>query len=259
MRRKLNTTVKSGSKKRKLAVPSSTTKLYADDFRSVADMMRQQEKTESEVLREIVSDWFRKKRVEAYGKDQTDESVRRVYERIIDERISPLSEVVHQVKAAIDNLPNSQAVASVATSVPEGQSQSPEIMATLRDLRELLERTGYELTESANTQVSLLDEVQRSQKAVQGISCETYAATWTITDFIVRYLVEIALRKDNSNPTEVEAEVLRDRNGLRLEGLNKISMVEALFQLPNGFNLASRFLPQNFSPLNASDQVNQMI
>lgn len=250
MRTKNFSTAKNGSKKRKLAVPSSTTKLYADNYRDVAAMMREQSKSESEVIREIVSDWYRMKKIQALGKDQTEDPVRRIYERVIDERINPLTDSINELKSAIKNLPKSQTSAGSITSTEQPSEANNELQTAITELRELLEKTSYDVSESSETQISMLDDLLRGYKALHGIGCETFASAWSAVDFLVRYLVEPALKSQVASLSEAEEISTDERRNLRQDSLRKIADMEAFLHLPENYEFI-RSLAQNFSPFEA--------
>jgi hypothetical protein len=73
---------------------SSSSRLYVDDFQEVASMCRAENSNESEVIREIVHDWLRIKKVEALGRDQIEDPVRRIYERVLAQQIEPLHDAI---------------------------------------------------------------------------------------------------------------------------------------------------------------------
>lgn len=253
MRRRYALPKISGTKKRKIAKPNSSTHLFTDDYKEVLDICQAEGIKESEAIRLIVSDWLRSKKVEALGKDQVEDPIRRVYERVIGEQIAPLVETVQALKTALEKQPK------VRTSLPEPPpsnstqtSQFSALLESIAELKQMLEQTGSDLTEAGAAQMNQLELIHKSQLTLQSIGSETFAAGWTISDLIIRYLVEADLRAQNMEPESVESEVASERRGLRLEGLNKIASIEEFFDLPEEFRLAQLVLSSRTFPMSVA-------
>jgi hypothetical protein len=245
----------SSTKKRKIARPNSSTHLFTDDYKEVLDICQTEGIKESEALRLIVSDWIRDKKVEALGKDQLEDPIRRVYERVISEQIAPLVESVKTMKSVVERLSRGGG-ASPDKSQPSASPmpQTLGLLEAIAELRQMLEQTGSDLTESGAAQMEQLEQIHKSQLTLQSIGSETFATGWTITDLIIRYLVEADLRAQNKEPDEVESEVAAERRGLRLEGLKKIAGIEAFFNLPDEFRLAQLVLSSRTFPMSIAAQ-----
>jgi hypothetical protein len=238
------------NKKRKLCKQTSGTKLYQDDHKEVVKICDRNQQTEGEVIRKIVSDWLRGKRVEALGRNQVEDPVRRIYERVIDERINPLTNSINELKAAIKNLPKSGSSPGSIPSTEQPATQSSELQPLLAELRELLEKTSHDVSESSETQISMLDDLLRGYKALHGIGCETFASAWSAVDFLIRYLVEPALKSQVTSLSEAEEISTDERRNLRQDSLRKIADMEAFLRLPENYEFI-RSLAQNFSPFEA--------
>lgn len=244
-------TTKSGSKKRRIAKPNCTTRIFEDNYRELQQMIRAQGSNESEILREIVSDWFRMKKVQALGRDQTEDPIRRIYERVVEEKItahiSPLTASLQELKKMLGAFTGNRTSAPIVQSPTQNGGNT--ILEAIESLRALIEQTGSDLSETNALQVNQLDQIQKAHLALQAIGSENFAASWSILDLIIRYVVEMNLRDQQKSPDDVEREVTQDRAGLRLEGLRQIADVEELFSLPQELRLAELVLPQSlFQP-----------
>lgn len=238
------------NKKRKLCKQTSGTKLYQDDHKELVKICERNQQTEGEVLREIVSDWLRGKRVETLGRNQVEDPIRRIYERVIGEQIAPLVENIKTLKSAVESFSKGEVNKPQTTSRPSfSGDEIVRILGSIDELRSLLEQTGSELSETGAAQMNQLDQLHQSQLALQTIGSETFASSWTIADLFIRYLVEVDLRTQEMEPDRVEQIVAGERRGLRLEGLNKIAEIESFFQLPEKYRLAQQVLTSRTFPL----------
>lgn len=257
MKTKTPETVKRNSKKRTIAKPNCSTRLFVDNYREVQQMIRAQGSNESEVLREIVSDWFRMKRIQALGRDQTEDPIRRIYERVIEEKIkehiTPLTTTLSELKKVIGGFSTGNTPASQSDS--QSSSGNTDVLCALDSLRSLLEQTGSDLGESNAAQISQLEQLTQGHLALQAIGGENFAVGWSVLDLIIRFMVEINLHDRNKTPDEVEDYVRKERTGLRLEGLQKISGVEDLFDLPKALRIGKRVLPQSIFQQNGHESL----
>src|SRR5437868_10779857 len=185
-----------------MKVPCST-KLHPDTYRYVKSYVKAHKTTESEAIRDILDDWFRIKRVEALEKDETSSPVRKIYERVIDEKLQPLTILIEQLKSSFDLLSRQDLKLRSAQGSPSHPGESSSISSALQELKILLEETGSSLNESATLQMNQLEEMQISQETMRSISCETFASSWSILDLLVRYLVETDLRAQGAAPGDV--------------------------------------------------------
>lgn len=246
----------SDARKRKLSKTNSSTYLHEDDSAVVLSLAKAAGVGESEALRVIVSDWISSQRVKAMGRDQVEDPIRRIYERVVEERINPLAELVRQIKGSVEKLASGQPAPQMRELLPAaGQDNGGEILSAINGLRSLIEQTGSDLSESSAAQISQLDTIQAAVLGLHGITSETFASSWTIADLIARYLVEVSLRDQNLLPEEVESEATKERALLRLEGLMKIAGLGRLLELPKEFLLAESVLLQKFSPVNGQTTV----
>jgi hypothetical protein len=250
MAQRSRASTKKGSKRRRLSKVSCSTKLYEDNHRRIQQMMKADGAKESEVLRECISQYFRNEDVKALGRNQVEDPIRTIYERVIGEQLAPVLATIQQMKTALEKL-STGAPNKSQTSAPSALSGEDvlRILTSIDGLRSLIEQTGSDLTESGAAQTSQLDQLHQSQLALQTIGSETFASSWTIADLLIRYLVEVALRNQEMEPDRVEQIVAGERRGLRLEGLKKIAEIESFFELPEKYRLAQRVLTSRTFPL----------
>lgn len=69
---------------------SSTTKLFVDDLREVSTLSRDEGKCRSDVIRELVHEALRQRRLRALGRDEGENHVRRIYREAVAEGIEPV-------------------------------------------------------------------------------------------------------------------------------------------------------------------------
>lgn len=241
---------KKRTRKRRISKLTCSTKLYQDDHRTLTALVKDKASSESEVLRDIVSEWLRMKRVEALGKTQGEETVRKIYERILEEQLSPFTDQLRSIKASLHSLTNiSQFQAdSAKTSVAESSPASTEeILSRLNSLSEQIAETGAALSEIDVAQASRMKEIERALRAVQLIVTQGFASSWIIIELIGRYVVEANLPDQNISTQEIAEEVAQERNHFRQEGLQQVAELENLLSLPEKFRLAHLLL-DNFSP-----------
>lgn len=75
---------------RLVASTSSTTKLFVDDLREVGALARDEKKYRSDVIRELVHEALRLRRLRALGRDESESQVRKLYQEAVAETVAPL-------------------------------------------------------------------------------------------------------------------------------------------------------------------------
>jgi hypothetical protein len=232
---------KKSGKRRKISKITCSTKLYEDDYKDLLNSVKAQSSNESEIIREIISEWYRTKRLETLGQTEGDPTVRRVYQRILEEHLDPFLEKISKIQTSLNQLISSQSLSvqtSRATTSANPIDQSAEILKEIIALRGLLVENDSILSENDQIQVDQLTQIQQRQFAIQGIVTEGYASSWTVLDFLIRHLVEVNLRAGGNPPDEVENEADGERRGLRQEGLKRVEDLETLLNLSNDLRLA---------------------
>ena len=124
------------AKKRKLSKANSSTYLFEDDLPVVLSLAKAAGVGESKALRVIVSDWIRIQRVKTIGKDHVEDPIRRIYERVIEERISPLADLVRQLQGSVEKLAGSQSAARATEFLTQSTTDARgEILNAIAGLR----------------------------------------------------------------------------------------------------------------------------
>ena len=80
----------SRNRPRLVASTSSTTKLFVDDLREVGNLSRDEEKSRSDVIRELVHEALRQRRLRALGRDENENHERKIYQQTVAEAVEPL-------------------------------------------------------------------------------------------------------------------------------------------------------------------------
>lgn len=75
---------------RLVATTSSTSKLFVDDFREVGSLAREEKKYRSDVIRELVHEALRQRRLRALGRDESENHVRKIYQETVAGALQPL-------------------------------------------------------------------------------------------------------------------------------------------------------------------------
>jgi predicted CopG family antitoxin len=73
-----------------VASTSSTTKLFVDDLREVSSLSYDEGKSRSDVIRELVHEALRQRRLRALGRDESENHVRKIYQETVAEAVEPL-------------------------------------------------------------------------------------------------------------------------------------------------------------------------
>jgi hypothetical protein len=80
----------------------NTTKLFADDRRELISLSSNEKKSMSVVIRELVHEALRERRLRAIGRDEKDDFFRNIQRELITQAIHPLSTEVSILRQSID-------------------------------------------------------------------------------------------------------------------------------------------------------------
>lgn len=120
---------------RLVASTSSTTKLFVDDLREVGNLSRDEEKSRSDVIRELVHEALRQRRLRAIGRDEGENHVRKIYQETVAEAVEPLMKEFADLRQQLAIM----AAQSEESKKPDGSTKNYEVMLTL--LSHLLRRS----------------------------------------------------------------------------------------------------------------------
>jgi len=245
---------KSG-KKRRLAKPVASSNLYADDYKDLRGICQAEGATVAEVLREVVSDWFRIKRLRVLSQDEMEPHVRQIYERTLEKHLRPLTETVKQLKTKLDGAtstvsPQLNLLPPLTANAAAPAADLSAVMERLDGIRTLVQETRRSLGEIGAEQIAQISQLQIGQLTLHAISNETFSFGWTLVDLIMRYLVEVQIREFSESPDDLDHEIHIETTGLRIEALNKLAEVEKYLQLPEDMRLTQFLAGDKSYPMN---------
>ncbi len=88
---------------RLVASASSSTKLFVDDLREVAALTRTENKSRSDIVRELVHEALRQRRLRAIGRDEGEDYIRRIHREAITEGVNPLMVSVTELRQTVEH------------------------------------------------------------------------------------------------------------------------------------------------------------
>lgn len=120
---------------RLVASTSSTTKLFVDDLREVSNLARDERKYRSDVIRELVHEALRQRRLRALGRDESENHVRKIYQETVVEALEPLMNAFADLRQQLT------IVAAQFEASSKSGDNSKSSNATMRLLSHLLHRS----------------------------------------------------------------------------------------------------------------------
>ena len=120
---------------RLVASTSSTTKLFVDDLREVSSLSHDEGKSRSDVIRELVHEALRQRRLRALGRDESENHVRKIYQETVAEAIKPLMKEFAGLRRQLEIV----AVQSEGSVEPDAATRTSDVMLPL--LSHLLRRS----------------------------------------------------------------------------------------------------------------------
>lgn len=88
---------------RLVASAPSSTKLFVDDSREVAALTRTENKSRSDIIRELVHEALRQHRLRAIGRDEGEDYVRRIHREAVAEGVNPLMSAVAELRQLVEH------------------------------------------------------------------------------------------------------------------------------------------------------------
>jgi hypothetical protein len=88
---------------RLVASSPSTTKLFVDDLREVAALSRSENKYRSDIIRDLVHEALRQRRLRAIGRDEGENYVRRIHQEAIEEGVGPVMKAITELRLTIES------------------------------------------------------------------------------------------------------------------------------------------------------------
>jgi hypothetical protein len=161
---------------RLVASSSSTAKLFVDDLREVAALSNAENKCRSDIIRELVHEALRQRRLRAIGRDEGENYVRRVHQEAIAEGLAPLMNGIAELHRTVESVP--EKCASEVRPLGDA-SLGKRLEALLGLMAHLLQRA-------------------------------------VVTENVVKVLMTIGMQKDDLSPEEIKRQLAgHDETGLR--------------------------------------------
>ncbi len=137
MNEKPRMAVRRSKRTRRLAPKQSFATLYNDDYKQVLDEIKTYKKTEAEVIRELVSEALRSRRLRQAGRDETLSAVRTAQHEVVSGEVKGLKDVLAQVLDLLRRGATTQDQILLETRVIGGQNHYA--LKTIFDAKEILE------------------------------------------------------------------------------------------------------------------------
>ena len=161
---------------RLVASSSSTTKLFVDDLREVAALSNAENKCRSDIIRELVHEALRLRRLRAIGRDEGESYLRRIHQEAISDGLSPLMNAFAEFRQMIDSIPVRTASEPQSSDDAGGGQRSDALHGMLAHLL---------------------------QRAI-------------VTESVVKVLMTVGMQKDDLGPEEIKKQLADyDEAGLR--------------------------------------------
>jgi len=217
---------KRGRRRPVFAKPTSSTKLYADDYKTVDSLTATWGETPAGVIRIIVHDWLRSQRVRSLGRDEASEAVRGVYERVVSEQIAPLAAGILELKGLLGKRASSQAQSTAGSHPLFEEGQVSQLAVMIESLRRTVEQASSDLAENGVTQLEELERLAKLIRLSNRLAGENFAATWAVRDWVIRFLVEVDMLSHDKQPDAVVEAVSSEKLLLWHEARDHIALVE---------------------------------
>jgi hypothetical protein len=178
---------------RLIASLPSTTKLFVDDLREVNSLSQDEGKYRSDVIRDLVHEALRLRRLRAIGRDEGENYVRTIHREMIAEGMAPVLKELAELRRR----------AEVFSAGCGGKAQ------------------GLDTGDSAWTGESLSLLLPQILRRV------------VVTENIVKVLMAVGMQKDEVNPEEIRAQLAgHDETGLRLARQSTQALLGDRQQIP---------------------------
>ncbi len=129
--------VRRSKRTRRLAPKQCFSTLYNDDYKQLLDETKTYKKTEAEVIRELVSEALRSRRLRQAGRDETLSAVRNAQQEVVSGEVKELKDVLAQVLDLLRRGATTQDQILLETRVINGQNHYA--LKTMFDAKEILE------------------------------------------------------------------------------------------------------------------------
>lgn len=176
---------------RHIATKACGTKLFTDDLREVAKLTELEQKTTSDVLRDLVHEALVTRRQRAMGRDEDENYLRRLHQQAIEAALRPLERAIERRFRDLAELiaPGSEADAGKRSLAEMLQAQEKSWERAFSFLTEVL---GFSMTAEMKTYLilqNLLIGRGLDENSARGLIAEHEAGTRQQTEKIVGQLL----------------------------------------------------------------------
>ena len=190
---KNETKIKSKKDRRKLSSRTSATTLYQQDALEVKNICHLEGATEAAVLRHIVSDWLRIRRMKSYGSDQLTAPLRAVYEQVVSEQIQPLGIQLKSILAGVKGLESAINTSQTAQGTPTSRQNDDELKQKMLRLLEQLDQGSKSPAALETERNKRLNLIANSQVLAQDMLFEMIVRSVATQRLLIKYLVRAGL------------------------------------------------------------------
>ena len=203
----MNKSKKRAHFKKERSSETVSTRLWEADDALFFETVKRRHTNPAELLRQIVHEWAITMRLSGQNTDQPETAgpIRKLQEQILAEQLEPINELL----ATICHKLNVPLLANANTRLVNPNTQDGADPAS--DVDSVLLGLMRRVTEDMDTTLQKLSRLKMSTIAHYNLSAQTFAANWTVLDFILRDLVkprletDPAYKDDASNTALVEA------------------------------------------------------
>lgn len=204
----MNKSKKRAHFKKERSSETVSTRLWEADDALFFETVNRRHTNPAELLRQIVHEWAITMRLSGQNTDQPETAgpIRKLQEQILAEHLEPINELLaticHKLHVPLSANANTHLVKPITQDAADAAS----------DVNSVLLGLMRRVTEDMDTTLQKLSRLKMSTIAHYNLSAQTFAANWTVLDFILRDVVEPRLqtdpqyKDDASNTASVEAE-----------------------------------------------------
>ena len=228
---KNETRIKSKKDRRKLSSRTSATTLYQQDALEVKNICHLEGATEAAVLRHIVGDWLRSRRMKAYGSDQLTAPLRAVYEQVVSEQIQPLDLQLKSILAGVKGLESAINSSQTAQGTPAFRQNEDELRQKMLRLLEQLDQGSRSPAALETERNKLLNLIANRQLLSQNMLFEMIVRSVTTQRLLIKYLVRAGLVHRGMSLEQINESLVADFGTWTEEGYEVVEEIEEALRM----------------------------
>lgn len=211
--------------------------------------------TDAHLLRHIVHEWAKKKRLATGDSKEQESTIKEIYETTVSEQLEPVKKSISAILERLDQLTDpSQPAATSETRLTTTAGKTAPIDAIqllellhrfsndisgtqkrLSELAQILTSTATQHGEQLSLSKVMMKHLLDLNKSHYHLSGQSFAAIWSALDFIQRYVVEPHLQTLGKTDPYEASKIHRDE--ARKEGLQLVIEMCHLFKFPSSMDL----------------------